>query len=523
MQEKTVQRFPSLFATVLFTAVFLFSLAAQAADQPRPFGSNLFQGNFAKTGNATDVRPGDSILVRLWGGRTLDQTFTVTQKLTLDLPDLGSVPLSGIPRGDAEKIRKAIENKLQVAGITGVQVHAQPLDTQAILVFVTGGVTRPGSYQGLASDNILAFLDKAGGIDATRGSYRSIRVQRGQQTVATADLYPFILTGEMPEVRFRDGDTIVVDPRGPVVAVTGDVRETASFEFRQGKADGASLIRLAGPAPRATHVSIQGWRNGEPFNQYLSVRDFKNATLQNDDQVRFVADTAGKSILIEVQGAVRGTSRLPVRRNAHLHEVLSYISIDPDRANLEGLYIKRKSTAARQKKAIADSLDRLEHSAYTASSASTEEAQIRAKEAEMITKFIERARKAEPEGIVVVRHNGKTSDLALEDGDIIVIPEKSDVVTINGEVLMPQAVVWKKSYDVEDYIKDAGGFGNRADTDNILLMHPDGEVSTKNGAVQPGDQILVLPRIESKGLQSIKDISQIAYQVAVACKFIIDF
>ncbi|MBO4313781.1 MAG: polysaccharide export protein, partial [Desulfovibrio sp.] len=66
-----MQRFPSLFATVLFTAVFLFSFAAQAADQPRPFGSNLFQGNFAKTGNASDVRPGDSILVRLWGGRTL--------------------------------------------------------------------------------------------------------------------------------------------------------------------------------------------------------------------------------------------------------------------------------------------------------------------------------------------------------------------------------------------------------------------------------------------------------------------
>ena len=518
-----MQRFPSLFATVLFTAVFLFSFAAGAADQPKPFGSNLFQGNFAKTDKASDVRPGDSILVRLWGERTLDRTFAVTRGLTLDLPDIGSVPLAGIPRGDAERIRRAIENKLQVAGIPGVQVHAQPLDTQAILVFVTGGVAKPGSYPGLASDNLLAFLDRAGGIDASRGSYRSIRVQRGQETVATADLYPFILTGAMPEVRFRDGDTIVVDPRGPSVSVTGDVREAASFEFPQGKADGASLIRLAGPAPRATHVSIRGWRNGEPFDQYLSVKDFRGATLHNDDQVRFIADTAGRSMLIEVQGAVRGTSRLPVRRNAHLHEVLSYVAIDPDRANLEGLYIRRRSTAARQKKAIADSLDRLEHSAYTASSASTEEAQIRAKEAEMITKFIERARKAEPEGIVVVRHDGKTSDIAMEDGDVIVIPEKSDVVTINGEVLMPQAVVWKKSYDVEDYIRDAGGFGNRADTDNVLLMHPDGEVSTKAGDVRPGDQILVLPRIESKGLQSIKDISQIAYQVAVACKFIIDF
>ena len=103
------------------------------------------------------------------------------------------------------------------------------------------------------------------------------------------------------------------------------------------------------------------------------------------------------------------------------------------------MYIKRKSVAARQKKAIADSLRRLEETAFTASSSSTDEAAIRAKEAEMVSKFVERAKAVEPEGVVVLDGGPDKADLALEDGDIIVIPPKSDVVLVSGEV-MPKLV-----------------------------------------------------------------------------------
>ena len=116
----------------------------------------------------------------------------------------------------------------------------------------------------------------------------------------------------------------------------------------------------------------------------------------------------------------------------------------------------------------------------------------------MLSSFINRARKVEPEGIVVVGSGGKIADIALEDGDVIVIPEKTDVVMISGEVIMPQAVVWNEDRDMDDYIKSAGGFSNRADSKNLLVVHPDGEVTPRAKSVQPGDQILVLPRVDSK-------------------------
>ena len=54
-------------------------------------------------------------------------------------------------------------------------------------------------------------------------------------------------------------------------------------------------------------------------------------------------------VLCVALNVILGSSRFPVRRNARLQEVLSYISVDPDRANLSGLYIKRISTAKQQK------------------------------------------------------------------------------------------------------------------------------------------------------------------------------
>ena len=320
----------------------------------------------------------------------------------------------------------------------------------------------------------------------------------------------------------KEGDTLVVGDKGPTVTATGAVRNAARFEFLKGRATGAALMELAEPERRASHVALNGTRNGAPYSTYLPLKELRHLNLEDGDRVEFMADATGNTMMIEVQGAVRGTSRFPVRRGARLKDVQNFIAVEPGRANIKAMYIKRKSVAVRQKKAIEDALRRLEQNAYTATSASSDEAQIRSKEAEMLSSFISRAKEVQPEGVVVVGTKGNIADLALEDGDVIVIPEKTDVVLISGEVMMPQAIVWNKDKDMDDYIKGAGGFSNRADESNLIVVHPSGEVIPRAKEVLPGDQVLVLPRVESKNLQAVKDISQVLYQVAVACKVILD-
>ena len=452
----------SATATATATASAPAAPAAPAAD-PAPFGTNLFQGHFSQSSTSKVIQSGDRLIMRLWGGRTMDDILTVDPEGMITIPDVGRVPVAGLPIDAKEPLEQAIKSKLNAAGVVDVEMYIRPMDTQPVSIFVTGFVPRPGNYTGTPS-------------------------------------------GE----------------KGPSVITSGEVRNTARFEFKPGELTGAKLIELADPQPRATHVSLSGSRGGAPYNLYLPMNDFKALRLENGDQIRFLADRPGDTIMVEAQGAIRGASRFPVRRNTRLHEVMSYIAVEPGRANLEGLYIKRKSVAVRQKKAIEDALRRLEQNAYTATSASSDEAQIRSKEAEMLSNFISRAKEVQPEGVVVVGTKGNIADLALEDGDVIVIPEKTDVVLISGEVMMPQAIVWNKDKDMDDYIKGAGGFSNRADESNLIVVHPSGEVVPRAKEVLPGDQVLVLPRVESKNLQAVKDISQVLYQVAVACKVILD-
>ncbi|MDR2821208.1 MAG: polysaccharide export protein [Desulfovibrio sp.] len=390
-----------------------------------------------------------------------------------------------------------------------------------VSVTVTGSVVRPGRYSGAAGDSALAYLDKAGGIDPARGSYRSVRLLREGATLAVFDLYPFVRKGDLPQVEMRDGDTVVVDGKGAAVTATGAVRTAARFEFPAGGATGAALVDLAEPESRASHVSLNGTRNNAPYSTYLPLRDLRRLTLEDGDSVQFMADASANTIMIDVQGAVRGASRFPVRQGARLKDVQNFIAVDPGRANLNAMHIKRKSVAERQKKAIADSLRRLEETALTAGSSSGEEAQIRAREAEMIAKFVERAKSVDPDGVVVLDNGAESGNLVLENGDIIVIPAKSDVILVSGEVMAPQAMLWSKKKDLGDYVKGAGGYSARADRDNVLIMRQNGSVSRDGDKITAGDQILVLPKAQSKSMQTVKDISQVLMQVAVSARAVL--
>ena len=206
-----------------------------------------------------------------------------------------------------------------------------------------------------------------------------------------------------------------------------------------------------------------------------------------------------------------------MRKGTTLRQLLQYVKIDADLASTSAIYLRRQSVAEQQKKTIKDALIRLEQRALTATSNSVDEAEIRIKEAQLIQDFVQRASKIEPDGVVVVCRKGEINDLILEEGDTIYVPQKSDVVQIAGEVTMPKAVVYNEKLKLRDYIASAGGYTDRADSRNVLVLKPNGEVGPLSSlGVGPGDQIMVLPAYDSKAVQSIKDIVQIVYQLAVS-------
>ncbi|MDO5531773.1 polysaccharide biosynthesis/export family protein [Sutterella sp.] len=491
-----------------------------------PFAANLFEGRFASTYSDSAspdyvLAPGDRVVLRIWGARTYDDVLIVDQQGNLFIPEVGPVKVGGIRHAQLlSTVRSA------VAGVftNNVQLYVNLQSAQPVAVFVTGFVNSPGRYAGGSTDSLMSFIDRAGGIDADRGSYRHIDVMRNGKRIATCDLYSFAREGMVPNVRLRNGDVILVREKGPSVAAYGLLREQAQYEFAgAGSANGNVLTQLASPLQNVTHVSVSGTRKAVPFNTYLSVDDFKKFRLQDGDVIEFVADHRGETILASASGAITGASRFPINKTVRLRELLRQIEVEPMLADTDAVYLRRQSVARDQKKIIQDALHRLEQTALTATSSTPEEAQVRVEEAKLIQDFVKRASQLEPDGVVVVSRGGVVSDVWLENGDEIIIPQKSNVVQISGEVIMSKAVTFSTEMSLDDYLAQVGGVSSRADDEHILLAKPNGEIGlVDNSIIQPGDRIIVLPKVDSKSMLLAKDIMQIIYQIAVATKVAVD-
>ena len=485
--------------------------------QTPTFGESLFKENYKTLrNNALDpnyiIMPGDKVSLHIWGEIQADEVSTIDSNGNLFIPEVGAVKAGGVK---ADQLPALVKQKLQSVYKDGVEAYVNLLSGSLVNVYVTGPVTRPGQYAGSASDSVINYLQQAGGILSNQGSYRNIQVLRHNRPIITIDLYNFLRYGQLPKIKLQNGDTVLVSPQQSVVTVLGDVRGNYRYEFRQ--AHGNDLISIARPSSSSTNVALSGSRKGQPWSVYLSLQEFRRTRILDGDTVRFVVDSPSTSIDIAIEGSHLGNSFFAAKRGARLIELLDYVSIDPDEADIDNIYIKRKSVAAKQRKNLLESISRLERSVLVSPTRSSAEATIRKEESALISKFIDSARKAKPDGRIVVSENAQLANIRLEDGDVIVIPYKSDVVTVSGEVNMPQSIVFAPNATLSDYIVRAGGYTPRADSANIVIRKANGQVVT-DGVIYPGDELLVFPKIEVKGFQFAQDILGIIFQLAATSK-----
>jgi len=494
-------------------------LPSSEAGLPPPYGANLFAGGYEserQDGLNDDytIAPGDKVSIWLWGAINQSEVITVDNQGNLFITNIGPVYVADVK---ASQLNSYVSNKIKQVYKQSVEIYVNLLTATPVSVYISGSVIRPGQYAGIASDSILYYLKRAGGIDSERGSYRSIKVLRGNKVIQNVDLYDFILKGYLPKFNFKDNDVILVERQKATVVVSGSVRAPFRFEFKENHATGEQLAEFALPLAKVSHVGIVGDRVNGPFSVYLPYGEFKNFTLKDGDRLIFNDDIRAQVLDIQVAGSYLGPSYFAVKKETRLHDLLAYIEIDKDLTDYKSIYIQRKSVAKKQKEMIEQSLDRLERSVFTAPASSDGEAKIRAEEGKMILEFTARARKAVPLGKVVIADGGKVANIRLEQGDVVYIPAKTDLVHVSGEVLMPQSLLYNEQASVSDYVAWAGGYSERANFEQIMVIHSNGMIDLDaSGALKPGDQILILPKVDTKLMQSVKDITQIIYQIAIA-------
>lgn len=530
--------------SILFTSLCLFAVdVSNLADtketnvevktESNTFGAHLFSGNFKQFSKHIynpdyKIAIGDVINIKLWGAVELQQKSSVDSQGNIFIPQVGVIHLLGISNKDLVNV---IQNKVKQTYKSNVYSYADMDTYQNISVFVTGNVNKPGLYEGLSSDSLIQYIDKASGINLEYGSFRNIEILRNNKLIKKIDLYDFLLNGKLDYSMFKNGDVILVHQINGYVSVSGDVLKPYRFELGVNLKTLQDLAILANAKPTATNAIIKSYdeNNKLHINAYKK-SEFNEVLVKNADEVEFRPDYTADKINIKIEGEHNSLHSLVLDKGTTLQQALNLLNIN-DLSNIKAVQVYRKSVASLQKKLIEAQLKELETLALTTTSATSEEAKIRDNWATNILKFIERARNIEPKGQIVIDDEKLYSSIVLENDDIINIPSKNNLVVIQGEVALPGAFVHQEKLKVKDYLKMAGDINSRADKKRVLLIHANGKAdkislssfsSDKNSKVYEGDSILVLPKVETYNLQVTSVISQILYQIAVATKVILD-
>ncbi|MFS0754945.1 polysaccharide biosynthesis/export family protein [Noviherbaspirillum sp. 1P10PC] len=516
--------------------------AAQPADQGMPpplvapqladyaanlksdvFGAQLFSGSFARPG-PTQFNPdymiavGDRVQVRLWGGFSFDSVVAVDPQGNIFLPHAGPVKLLGVRNRDLQRVMEAASRQVFR---NNVYSYASLAAAQPVRIFVGGNVNRPGLYNGTSMDSLLHYLDQAGGIDPERGSFLDVQVKRGEQVRTTVSLYDFMLEGRLPLIQLADGDVIFISPRRNTIQASGLAENAKRFEFNASSLTIAQLSRLAKPRAQATHVRVVRNTGTVRNVDYYLLADAANIAIGNGDEVEYTADKKPGTITVRVEGEHLSAQEYVLPYGARMGQLMQQIQFS-ERSDTQSVQLYRQSVRERQKTMLQASMKSLETTVLTARSGTSDEARLRREEADLILQWVERAKKVEPSGQVLIAQASSRDRLLLENGDVLKVPSRDGLVLVSGEVLFPNAIAYDITLSLDDYISRAGGYTQNADNSRVVVAHRDGSYSANGAeALRAGDEVLVLPRIDVKSRQIWKDMTQIIYQIAVSAKVVL--
>ena len=200
------------------------------------------------------IGPGDEIVLRVWGHNTFNGRLTVDRAGAIYVPQVGAIHVAGLRYSE---LRDQVQHDLN-RSFRNFEFSVNLGQLRSIQVYVLGEVARPGSYTISSLSTAFNALLVSGG-PSVYGSLRAVQVQRGGQTIATIDLYDFILHGDKSkDVVLQANDVLFIPVASAQVAVSGSVRRPAIYEVKPDTTVG-DLLTMAGglSATAGGHLSVE--------------------------------------------------------------------------------------------------------------------------------------------------------------------------------------------------------------------------------------------------------------------------
>lgn len=405
--------------------------AQEVAQQDAVFGRNIFNTrnltfepnvNIATPPNYR-LGPGDEVVIDIWGASQNTIRQQISPDGTINLEQLGPVFLSGM---SIERAQQYLTGELRkIYSDQSNQIRVTLGNTRTIQINVMGEVIQPGTYALSAFSTVFHALYRAGGVSGI-GSLRNVKVSRGGQTVATVDVYQFIMQGKTrDDIRLEEGDVIIVPAYEELVQITGNVKRPMRYEMKKGETLSTLLKYAGGFTSDAYTQSLRIVRQNGKEYQVNTVDDTDYSVCQLHD-----GDVITAEAILD-----RFTNKLEVRGAVYR----------------PGIYeLGGKLNTVRE---LVEKADGLMADAFTGRAVLYRERENKTREVKQID--------------IRAIMDGSQPDIPLQKNDVLYIPSIHDLedlgnVQIFGEVAHPGDYPYAYNMTLEDLVITAGGLRESA-------------------------------------------------------------
>ena len=446
--------------------------------------------------------PGDQLVLILTGEVQKAHTLPVTREGFVLIPQVGQVYVANLTLAQLSDVlydRLArVYSSIRRTPHATTQYALSVANVHANQIYVVGEVVQPGAYQISSLATVFSALYAAGGL-TDRANLRRVEVQRLGKTVATLDVYDYLLRGDTrSDVRLETGDVVLVPLYSTRVQLGGAVARPAIYELKTDETLG-DLIRIAGgfrhdAAQRrlTVHRVLPAEQRGSgPARAAIDVQLAPLPPLALIDGDSIVVDSVpplNRSLYVSIDGMVNKPGRYPWRAGMTLRALVLLARGPAIGASLREAEIARLP-ADRSSGQLAVTLRVPLDSTYLYDRDST-------------------GRYDGPPGMAFPGTGA--ADVVLQPFDNIIILKQPDfdfqrTIVLTGEVRYPGPYSLRtKNERIADVIERAGGLTTQAYAEGIRFVRPAREAgrinidlpralrdhdSRDNIILQPGDSI----------------------------------
>jgi len=230
----------------------------------------------------------DELVIDISGFYEASYKLKVSPEGVVRIPNVGPIKVSGLTMATASRIIKNQVSKVYMGVAAGqTRVNVSLGNIRSIRVTVVGEAVRPGTYTLPSLATAFNALYSCGGPNET-GTMRDIKVIRAGKTVATLDVYRFLVDGLLENnIVLQDEDIIRIDPYKIRAAINGAVKHIGIFEGLQGETLEKLISYAGGYADNAYKDKITTYRLTDKEKTVVNVieNEIPNFIVKSGDSI----------------------------------------------------------------------------------------------------------------------------------------------------------------------------------------------------------------------------------------------